>query len=82
MSDLVLQATRMVVLAPFVASVLGLFVARRRFASAVIASTGGVITLLAGFYLLYAVHHDSLAGEVSTIGALPLGQLRMPEAWF
>ena len=78
MSDLVLQATRMVVLAPFVASVLGLFVARRRFASAVIASTGGVVTLLAGSYLLYAVHHDSLAGEVSTIGALPLGQLRMP----
>ncbi len=78
MSELVLQATRMVVLAPFVASVLGLFVARRRIASAVIASTGGVVTLLAGSYLLYAVHHDSLAGEVSTIGALPLGQLRMP----
>ncbi len=78
MSDPVLWATRMVVLAPFVASVLGLFVARRRFASAVIASTGGVITLLAGSYLLYAVHQDSLAGEVSTIGALPLGQLRMP----
>ena len=78
MSDLVLQATRMVVLAPFVASVLGLFVARRRFASAVIASTGGVVTLLAATYLLYAVHLDSLAGEVSTIGALPLGQLRMP----
>jgi len=78
MSDLVLQATRMVVLAPFVASVLGLFVARRRFASAVIAATGGVVTLLAGSYLLYAVHHDSLVGEVSTIGALPLGQLRMP----
>jgi NADH-quinone oxidoreductase subunit L len=78
MSDLVLQATRMVVLVPFVASVLGLFVARRRLASAVIASTGGVVTLLAGSYVLYAVHHDSLAGEVSTIGALPLGQLRMP----
>ena len=78
MSDLVLQSTRMVVLAPFVASVLGLFVARRRFASAVIAATGGVVTLLAATYLLYAVHHDSLAGEVSTIGALPLGQLRMP----
>ena len=78
MSDLVLQATRLVVLAPFVASVLGLFVARRRLASAVIASTGGVVTLLAGSYLLYAVQRDSLAGEVSTIGALPLGQLRMP----
>jgi len=68
----------MVVLAPFVASVLGLFVARRRLASAVIASTGGVVTLLAGSYVLYAVQRDSLAGEVSTIGALPLGQLRMP----
>lgn len=78
MSDLVLQATRLVVLAPFVASVLGLFVARRRLPSAVIAVTGGVVTLLAGSYVLYAVHHDSVAGEVSTIGELPLGQLRMP----
>ncbi|MHB8184481.1 MAG: NADH-quinone oxidoreductase subunit 5 family protein [Dermatophilaceae bacterium] len=78
MSDLVLQAARMVVLVPFVAAVLGLFVARRRLASAVIASTGGVATLLAGSYVLYAVHHDSFSGEVSTIGALPLGQLRVP----
>ena len=78
MSEPVLQATRMVVLVPFLASVLGLFVARRRLASAIIASTGGVVTLLAGSYVLYAVHHDSFAGEVSTIGALPLGQLRMP----
>ncbi len=78
MSEPVLQATRMVVLVPFLASVLGLFVARRRLASAIIASTGGVVTLLAGSYVLYAVHHDPFAGEVSTIGALPLGQLRMP----
>jgi len=78
MSDLVQQAARLVVLVPFVAAVLGLFVARRRLASAYIACTGGVVTLLAGSYVLYAVHHDSVAGQVSTIGALPLGQLRMP----
>ena len=78
MSDLVQQAARLVVLVPFVAAVLGLFVARRRLASAYIACTGGVVTLLAGSYVLYAVHHDSVVGEVSTIGALPLGQLRMP----
>ena len=78
MSDLAAQAARLVVLVPFVASVLGLFVARRRLASAVIANTGGVVTLLAGSYLLYAVQHNSSAGEVSTIGDLPLGQLKMP----
>jgi len=78
MSDPVFQAARLVVLVPFVAAVLGLFVARRRLVSAYIACTGGVATLLAGSYVLYAVHHDSFAGEVSTIGALPLGQLRMP----
>jgi NADH-quinone oxidoreductase subunit L len=78
MSDLVQQAARAVVLVPFLAAVLGLFVSRRRLASAYVACTGGVVTLLAGSYVLYAVHHDSVAGEVSTIGALPLGQLRMP----
>ena len=80
MSDPVFQAARLVVLVPFVAAVLGLFVARRRLVSAYIACTGGVATLLAGSYVLYAVHHDSFAGEVSTIGALPLGQLRMSRA--
>jgi len=78
MSDLATQAARLVVLVPFVAAVLGLFVARRRLASAVIANTGGVVTLLAASYVLYAVQHDSSAGEVSTIGDLPLGQLKMP----
>ena len=34
--------------------------------------------LLAGSYVLYAVHHDPFTPEVSTIGALPLGQLQMP----
>ena len=78
MSDPVFLSTRLVVLVPFVAAMLGLFVARRRLASAVIACTGGVVTLLAGSHVLYAVHRDSFVGEVSTIGALPLGQLRMP----
>ena len=78
MSDLVSQAARLVVLAPFLAAVLGLLVARRRLASAYVACTGGVLSLLAGSYVLYAVHHDQVAGEVSTIGALPLGQLQMP----
>ncbi|MBE3075049.1 MAG: NADH-quinone oxidoreductase subunit L, partial [Actinobacteria bacterium] len=78
MSDLVSQSTRLVVLVPFVASLLGLLVARRRLASAVIANTGGVVTLLASSYVLYGVHHGPFTPEVSTIGALPLGQLRMP----
>jgi len=78
MSDLVSQAARLVVLVPFVAAVLGLFVARRRLASAAIACTGAVVTLLAGSYALYGVHHGPFTPEVSTIGALPLGQLRMP----
>jgi len=78
MSDPVFQAARLVVLVPFVAAVLGLFVARRRLASAVIACTGGVVTLLAASYVLYDVHHDQFNSEVSTIGDLPLGQLRMP----
>jgi len=78
MSDLVSQSTRLVVLVPFVASLLGLLVARRRLASAVIASTGAVVTLLAGLSVLYGVHHGPFTHEVPTIGALPLGQLRMP----
>jgi NADH-quinone oxidoreductase subunit L len=78
MSDLVSQSARLVVLVPFVAAILGLFVARRRLASAVIACTGGVVTLLAGSYALYGVHHGPFTPEVSTIGSLPLGQLQMP----
>ena len=78
MSGSVSQAARLVVLVPFVAAVLGLLVARRRVASAVIACTGAVVSLLAGTSALYVVHHDQLAPEVSTVGALPLGQLRMP----
>jgi NADH-quinone oxidoreductase subunit L len=85
MSDLMSQAARLVVLVPFVAAVLGLFVARRsRLASAAIACTGGVVTLLAGSYALYALYtRPEIDGhpaplEVSTIGALPLGTLQMP----
>ena len=78
MSDPVSQAARLVFLVPFVAAVLGLLVARRRLASASIASAGAVVSLLAGSYVLYAVHQDPFTPEVSTIGALPLGQLRMP----
>jgi NADH-quinone oxidoreductase subunit L len=78
MSETLSQAARLVVLVPFLASILGLFVARRRLASAVIACTGGVVTLIAGSYVLYAVHQGPFTPEVSTIGALPLGQLRMP----
>jgi NADH:ubiquinone oxidoreductase subunit 5 (chain L)/Multisubunit Na+/H+ antiporter, MnhA subunit len=78
MSDLLSQSARLVVLVPFVASLLGLAVARRRFASAVIASTGGVVTLLAATYVLYGVHNGPFTPEVSTIGALPLGSLQMP----
>ena len=78
MSDLMSQATRLVVLVPFLASLLGLLVARRRQASAVVASTGAAITLLASSYVLIGVHNGPFTPEVSTIGALPLGPLQMP----
>jgi NADH-quinone oxidoreductase subunit L len=85
--ELLSLAARLVVLVPFVAAILGLFVARRsRLASAAIACTGSVVTLLAGSYALYALYalpavedHPPAPVEVSTIGALPLGQLlQMP----
>jgi NADH-quinone oxidoreductase subunit L len=78
MSDSVSQAARLVVLVPFLAAILGLFVARRRLASAFISSAGAVVSLLAGLYVLYGVHHGTVTPEVSTFGSLPLGQLRMP----
>ena len=78
MTDPVSLAVRLVVLVPFVASILGLLVARRRRASAFIASAGAVVSLLAGSYVLYAIHHDTFTSEVSTVGALPLGQLQIP----
>ena len=78
MSDLLSQSTRLVVLVPFLAALLGLSVARRRLASAAVAVIGGVVTLLAASYVLYGVHHGPFTPEVSTIGALPLGRLQMP----
>jgi NADH-quinone oxidoreductase subunit L len=79
MTDSVSLAARLVVLVPFVASILGLWVARRhRRASAFIASGGAVLTLLAGLYVLYAVHNKPYTPVVSTVGALPLGQLQIP----
>jgi NADH-quinone oxidoreductase subunit L len=79
MTDSVSLAVRLVVLAPFIASILGLWVARRnQRASALIASGGAVLSLLAGVYLLYAVHNRPFTPLVSTVGPLPLGQLQMP----
>ena len=78
MSDLLSQSTRLVVLVPFLAALLGLSVARRRLASAAVAVTGGVITLLAATSVLFGAHNGSFTPEVSTIGSLPLGRLQMP----
>jgi NADH-quinone oxidoreductase subunit L len=79
MTDSVSLAVRLVVLVPFVASILGLWVARRhRRASAFIASASAVVSLLAGLYVLYAVHNKPFTPLVSTVGPLPLGQLKMP----
>jgi NADH-quinone oxidoreductase subunit L len=78
MSDLLSLSARLVVLVPFLAALVGLSVARRRLASAAVAVTGGVITLLAAIYVLYGVHHGPFTPEVSTIGSLPLGRLQMP----
>jgi NADH-quinone oxidoreductase subunit L len=78
MTDSVSLASRLVILVPFVASILGLLVARRRAASAAIASSGAVLSLLAGLYVLYGIHHGPYTQQVSTVGPLPLGQLQMP----
>jgi NADH-quinone oxidoreductase subunit L len=78
MRDSVSLAARLVVLVPFVASIVGLWVARsQRRASAFVASAGAAVSLLAGLYILFAIHRP-YTQEVSTVGALPLGQLRMP----
>jgi len=75
MTDPVSLAARLVVLVPFVASILGLLVARRRRPSALIAAGGALLSLLSGAYVLFAVHREPFTPEVSTVGALPLGQL-------
>lgn len=78
MSDTTSLASRLVILAPFVAAILGLMVARRRRTSAFVAFVGAVLSLGAGCAVLYAVQDGTFASEVSTIGALPLGQLQVP----
>jgi NADH-quinone oxidoreductase subunit L len=78
MSDPVSLAVRLVILAPFVAAILGLLVARRHAVSDLVAASGSVVSLLAGLYVLYAIHHDPFTPAVSTVGPLPLGQLQMP----
>jgi len=78
MSDSVSQAARLVVLVPFVAAILGLFVARRRLPSAFISCFGAVVSLLAGLFVLYSVHQGPVTPEVSTFGSLPLGPLQVP----
>lgn len=78
MRDSVALASRLVVLVPFLASILGLFVARRRGPSALIASTGAVLSLFAGLFVLYGIHNGPYTQQVSTVGPLPLGQLAMP----
>lgn len=79
MTDSVSLAARLVILAPFLASILGLWVARRLQASTFIATGGSVLSLLAGLYLLHAVHNGPSTQQVSTIGSLPMGgQLQIP----
>jgi NADH-quinone oxidoreductase subunit L len=78
MSDLVSLSVRLVVLVPFLASILGLLVARRRQAAALIAAAGALLTFVAGAFVLFAIHHTAFVPQVSTVGPLPLGQLQMP----
>jgi NADH-quinone oxidoreductase subunit L len=79
MTDSVSLAARLVVLAPFIASILGLWVTRRRQASTFIATGGSVLSLLAGLFVLYSIHNGPYTQQVSTVGPLPLGgQLQMP----
>jgi NADH-quinone oxidoreductase subunit L len=78
MSDSVSLAVRLVIFVPFAASILGLFVARRRTLSAFIACTGAFVSLFAGLYALTVIHNGPFSPEVSTVGPLPLGQLQMP----
>ncbi|HYO18533.1 MAG TPA: hypothetical protein VES02_07720, partial [Dermatophilaceae bacterium] len=57
MSDTVSLSAQLVILAPFAAAILGLLVARNRAAGAFISSAGAVVSLVAGAYVLYAIHH-------------------------
>jgi NADH-quinone oxidoreductase subunit L len=78
MSDPVSLSAQLVILVPFVAAILGLMVARNRAAGAFISCAGAAVSLLAGGYVLSAIHHGPFTPEVSTVGPLPLGQLKMP----
>ncbi|MBC7560029.1 MAG: NADH-quinone oxidoreductase subunit L [Dermatophilaceae bacterium] len=78
MSDSVSLSAQVVILAPFVAAILGLLVARNRPAGALISIAGAAVSLVAGAHVLYAIHHGPFSPEVPTVGPLPLGQLKMP----
>jgi len=78
MSDTVSLSAQLVILVPFIAAILGLLVARNRAAGAFISSTGAAVSLICGASVLYGIHHGPFTPEVSTVGPLPLGQLKMP----
>jgi len=78
MSDPVSHSVQLVILVPFLAAILGLLVSRNRAVSAFVASAGATVSLLAGTYVLYAIHHDPFTQQVPTVGALPLGRLQIP----
>ncbi len=78
MSDTVSLSAQLVILGPFLAAILGLLVARNRAAGALISSAGVAVSLIAGANVLYAIHHGPITPEVSTVGPLPLGQLKVP----
>jgi len=78
MSDPVSLSVQLVILVPFLAAILGLLAARNRVASSFISSAGATVSLFAGGYVLYAIHHDPFTPAVATVGPLPLGPLQMP----
>ncbi|KQZ89284.1 hypothetical protein ASD62_08165 [Phycicoccus sp. Root563] len=76
-------ATRLVVLVPVVAAVLGLFLARRREgldprAARAVAVGGSLVTLAAAVALLVGVHTTGQDRAVGTLPALAAGELRIP----
>ncbi|WP_457253973.1 NADH-quinone oxidoreductase subunit 5 family protein [Pedococcus sp. P5_B7] len=73
-------ATRLVVLVPTVAALLGLLVARRSEARAarVLAVAASVLAVVFAVAEVVAVHGSSGAGTVSSIPALAAGELRIP----
>jgi NADH-quinone oxidoreductase subunit L len=72
-------ATRMVVLVPAIAAMLGLVLARRSVrGSRTVAIVGSGLTLLAALVELLAVHTSGVAIQVHTLPALDVGELRIP----